>query len=321
MSAQTAPTASTAQAPTPAQPQPLLTLTGVRVTAGDAVLLDGVDLDVRPGEVLVVVGPNGAGKSTLVSVLAGDRTPDAGEAAWTGTPLGAVWTAELARLRAVLLQENQVSFPFRVIDVVRMGRAPWQSTGKQNTGKQSTGKQASSTPADDDAVVARALAAADVVGLAERRFPTLSGGEKARTSFARLLAQDTTLLLLDEPTAALDVRHTEHVLRHARRHASEGGAVVVVLHDLALAAAWADRVLVLDGGRVAAVGAPAEVLTADLLSRVYEHPVDVVRHPVTGGLLVLPRYAASETPRDTDGDALPDVRHDTRTDALSEDHA
>ncbi|MGW2091402.1 heme ABC transporter ATP-binding protein [Promicromonospora sukumoe] len=310
---QAARTASTAQAApaAPAQPQPLLTLTGVRVTAGDAVLLDGVDLDVRPGEVLVVVGPNGAGKSTLVSVLAGDRTPDGGEAAWTGTPLGAVRTAELARLRAVLLQENQVSFPFRVIDVVRMGRAPWQSSGKQ----------ASSTPADDDDVVARALAAADVVGLAERRFPTLSGGEKARTSFARLLAQDTTLLLLDEPTAALDVRHTEHVLRHARRHASEGGAVVVVLHDLALAAAWADRVLVLDGGRVAAVGAPAEVLTADLLSRVYEHPVDVVRHPVTGGLLVLPRYAASETPRDGDADALPDVRHDTRTDALSEDHA
>lgn len=204
-----------------------------------------------------------------------------------------------------------------------MGRAPWQSSGKPS--KQSSGKQSHSTPADDDAVVARALAAADVVGLAERRFPTLSGGEKARTSFARLLAQDTTLLLLDEPTAALDVRHTEHVLRHARRHASEGGAVVVVLHDLALAAAWADRVLVLDGGRVAAVGAPAEVLTADLLSRVYEHPVDVVRHPLTGGLLVLPRYAADSAAYG-DADAAPadapsDVRHDTRTDALSEDHA
>ena len=267
----------------------LLTLTGVQVRAGDAVLLDDVDLDVRPGEVLVVVGPNGAGKSTLVSVLAGDRAPDAGRAAWTGTPLGAVRPAELARLRAVLLQENQVSFPFRVIDVVRMGRAPWQGAG---------------TKADDDAVVARALDAADVAGLAERRFPTLSGGEKARTSFARLLAQDTTLLLLDEPTAALDVRHTEHVLRQARRHATGGGAVVVVLHDLALAAAWADRVLVLDGGRVAGLGTPAEVLTADLLTRVYEHPVDVVRHPLTGGLLVLPRYGhtwdTDSTPPDPD---------------------
>lgn len=262
----------------------LLTLTGVQVRAGDAVLLDDVDLDVRPGEVLVVVGPNGAGKSTLVSVLAGDRAPDTGGAAWTGTPLGVVRPAELARLRAVLLQENQVSFPFRVIDVVRMGRAPWQGS-RSNTGLP-----------DDDAVVARALDAADVAGLAERRFPTLSGGEKARTSFARLLAQDTTLLLLDEPTAALDVRHTEHVLRHARRHATGGGAVVVVLHDLALAAAWADRVLVLDGGRVAGLGAPGEVLTADLLSRVYEHPVDVVQHPLTGGLLVLPRYGRTGDP-------------------------
>jgi iron complex transport system ATP-binding protein len=258
----------------------LLTLTGVRVRAGDAVLLDDVDLDVRPGEVLAVVGPNGAGKSTLVSVLAGDRTPDAGEAAWTGTPLGAIRHAELARLRAVLLQENQVSFPFRVVDVVRMGRAPWQGTG----------------PADDDAVVARALDAADVTGLAERRYPSLSGGEKARTSFARLLAQDTSVLLLDEPTAALDVRHTEQVLRHARLHAYGGGAVVVVLHDLALAAAWADRVLVLDGGRVAALGTPADVLTSALLSRVYEHPVDVIAHPVTGGLLALPRYAWTQPP-------------------------
>ncbi|WP_020015113.1 heme ABC transporter ATP-binding protein [Promicromonospora sukumoe] len=290
----------------PGQPA-LLTLTGVRVRAGDAVLLDDVDLDVRPGEVLVVVGPNGAGKSTLVSVLAGDRAPDAGQAAWTGTPLGAVRPAELARLRAVLLQENQVSFPFRVIDVVRMGRAPWQGSGS-NT----------SLP-DDDAVVARALDAADVAGLAERRFPTLSGGEKARTSFARLLAQDTTLLLLDEPTAALDVRHTEHVLRQARRHATGGGTVVVVLHDLALAAAWADRVLVLDGGRVAGLGAPAEVLTADLLSRVYEHPVDVVRHPVTGGLLVLPRYGHTGDHSHTGDPAGPDSAADAPDSADSTD--
>ena len=283
MSGHAAPTGQTEQAP-------LLTLTGVQVRAGDAVLLDDVDLDVRPGEVLVVVGPNGAGKSTLVSVLAGDRAPDAGGAAWTGTPLGAVRPAELARMRAVLLQENQVSFPFRVIDVVRMGRAPWQG---------------SSTPAADDTVVARALQAADVAGLAERRFPTLSGGEKARASFARLLAQDTALLLLDEPTAALDVRHTEHVLREARRHATGGGAVVVVLHDLALAAAWADRVLVLDGGRVAGLGSPAEVLTADLLSRVYEHPVDVVQHPLTGGLLVLPRYGRTWDPTGPDDTTPP----------------
>ncbi|GAB3162019.1 heme ABC transporter ATP-binding protein [Myceligenerans halotolerans] len=258
----------------------LTTLTGVSVHAGNTLLLDAVDLTVRAGEVLVLVGPNGAGKSTLVSVLAGDREPDTGEIRWGGTPLGAVRTAELARLRAVLLQENHVSFPFRVVDVVRMGRAPWTS----------------GPPSADDDVVARALAAAEVGHLAERRYPTLSGGEKSRTSFARVLAQDTALLLLDEPTAALDVRHAEQVLRQARRVADAGGAVVVVLHDLALAAAWADRVVVLDGGRVAGVGPPAAVLTSSLLSRVYQHPVDVLPHPVTGGLLVLPRYAARRDP-------------------------
>ena len=300
----------------------LMTLTEVRVRIGDAVLLDGVDLSVRSGEVLVLVGPNGAGKSTLLSVLSGDRTPDDGEARWSGpldaptapgtaspsprtsgpsaprpatsdrsgSPLHEVRAAELARLRAVLLQDNQVSFPFRVVDVVRMGRAPWARD---------------STPGQDDAVVARSLRAADVDHLAARRYPTLSGGERARTSFARVLAQDTGLLLLDEPTAALDVRHTEQVLLQARRIADAGGAVVVVLHDLALAAAWADRVVVLDDGRVAGAGRPADVLTDDLLSRVYRHPVDVLTHPVTGGLLVLPRYAANRAVLSSLSEELP----------------
>ena len=255
----------------------LLSVRGAGVRIDDATLLSGVDLDVRTGEILVVVGPNGAGKSTLLSVLAGDRAPDDGGAAWEGTPLGAVRTAELARLRGVLLQENRVSFPFRVVDVVRMGRAPWTGTEAEDR---------------DEEVVASALTAADVTHLAARRYPTLSGGEKARASLARVLAQEPRLLLLDEPTAALDVRHQTRVLAQARRHADAGGAVVVVLHDLPLAAAWADRVAVLDGGRLVADGPPAEVLTTELLSTVYDHPVDVLTHPLTGGLLVLPRHGA-----------------------------
>lgn len=254
-------------------PAPLLALRAASVRVDGAALLDQVDLDVRAGEVLTVVGPNGAGKSTLLSVVAGDRRPDGGAVTWEGTPLAAVGTAELARLRAVLLQENAVSFPFRVVDVVRMGRAPWRGTPAEDR---------------DEDVVAASLDAADVHHLAERRYPSLSGGEKARASLARVLAQEPRLLLLDEPTAALDVRHQEQVLATARRRARAGDAVVVVLHDLALAAAWADRVLVLDRGRVAGWGTPAEVLTADLLSRVYRHPVDVVAHPLTGDLLVLP---------------------------------
>nr|WP_216645820.1 heme ABC transporter ATP-binding protein [Isoptericola halotolerans] len=257
----------------------MLTVRGAGVRIGDATLLDGVDVAVRTGEVLVVVGPNGAGKSTLLSVLAGDRAPDAGTVTWQGEPLAAVRPGELARRRAVLLQENRVAFPFRVVDVVRMGRAPWEG---------------SSSADRDDAVVAAALAAADVTHLAARRFPTLSGGEKARVSLARVLAQEARLLLLDEPTAALDVKHQTRVLAQARRHADAGGAAVVVLHDLPLAAAWADRVVVLHRGAVVADGAPADVLTSALLTDVYDHTVDVLTHPVTGALLVLPRHGSHE---------------------------
>jgi iron complex transport system ATP-binding protein len=127
----------------------------------------------------------------------------------------------------------------------------------------------------------------DVDTLAARSFPTLSGGEKARTSFARVLAQDTTVVLLDEPTAALDIRHSEQVLSEARRLAASGHAVVAVLHDLTVAAAHADRLCVLADGRLRADGTPAEVLTPALVAEVYQHPVDVISHD--GRLVVLPR--------------------------------
>ncbi|WP_344248328.1 heme ABC transporter ATP-binding protein [Isoptericola hypogeus] len=275
----------------------LLRARGATVRVDGTTLLDGVDLDVLAGEVLVVVGPNGAGKSTLLSVLAGDRAPDAGTVTFDGAPLATVRPAELARHRGVLLQENRVSFPFRVVDVVRMGRAPWRGTDAEDR---------------DEDVVARALDDADVTRLAARRYPTLSGGEKSRATFARVLAQEPRLLLLDEPTAALDVKHQERVLARAREHARAGGAVVVVLHDLALAAAWADRVLVLAGGRVAADGAPAAVLTTDLLTAVYDHPVDVLPHPVTGALLVLPRHAAGTVgaPADPTAPTAPSLAED-----------
>ncbi|WP_265521882.1 heme ABC transporter ATP-binding protein [Oerskovia flava] len=255
----------------------VLTARDVGVVIDRATILGGVDLEVRTGEVLALVGPNGAGKSTLLGVLAGDRVPTSGSVEWQGEALAAVGVGELARRRGVLLQETHLSFPFRVVDVVRMGRTPWRGTERA---------------AHDDERVAQALLAADVLDLATRRFPSLSGGEKARASFARVLAQEPVLLLLDEPTAALDIRHQEHVLAQARLRARAGDAVVVVLHDLSLAAAHADRVAVLDGGGLAAVGPPTQVLEPDLLSRVYRHPVDVIAHPVTGDLLVLPRRAA-----------------------------
>jgi iron complex transport system ATP-binding protein len=259
---------------TSAPPGTALTATGVDVVRGGTPILSEVDVAVRSGELLVLAGPNGAGKSTLLSVLAGDTAPDRGSVRLREQPLAAVGAGDLARERAVMLQEQRVAFAFLVRELVAMGRAPWQGRPESD---------------DDEAVVAAALATADVAHLAGRRFPTLSGGERARTAFARLLAQDCPVLLLDEPTAALDIHHQETLLGALRELTATGAAVVAVLHDLTLAAAYADRVALLAGGRMRACGSPAEVLTPETLTEVYRHPVDVLPHPVTGDLLVLPR--------------------------------
>ncbi|MFE8014956.1 heme ABC transporter ATP-binding protein [Streptomyces antibioticus] len=244
---------------------------GVWVRLGGRDVLCGVDVRVRAGEVLALVGPNGAGKSTLLAALAADLPAAAGTVRIHGRP-AAGWSApELALRRAVLPQAAVLSFPFTVADVVRMGRAPHDSS-----------------PAEDEAVIAEAMAATEVTHFAVRPFSALSGGERARVALARVLAQRAPLLLLDEPTAALDLKHQELVLRLCRERAREGDAVVVVLHDLGLAAAYAHRVAVLHEGRVAADGPPAEVFTGRLLSEVYDQPVEVLPHPRTGALLVTP---------------------------------
>ncbi|NLF04028.1 MAG: heme ABC transporter ATP-binding protein [Actinomycetales bacterium] len=245
---------------------------GVGLRFGEAQILAGIDLDVRAGEVLALVGPNGAGKTSLLSLLAGDAAPTEGTVLLDGRPVTDHRPAELARRRGVLLQENRLSFPFEVVDVVQMGRAPWRGRPESD---------------DDDAAVTSAMRSAEVVHLSRRLFPTLSGGEKSRVSFARVLAQDPRVIFLDEPTAALDIRHQERTLELARERARAGDAVVVVLHDLSLAAAYSDRMALLSGGRLVAEGAPREVLDAARLSAVYEHPVEVVERG-DGSLLVLP---------------------------------
>lgn len=264
-----------------AGPGPVLQVRGLDVVRGGRRTVQGVDLDVAAGQVVALVGPNGAGKSTLLGAVARDLAPAAGRVLLHGHDLALVRPRDLARRRAVLPQEQHVAFAFTVLDVVHLGRAPWRGTPAAR---------------DDDAVVGRCLELCDVAHLADRTVTTLSGGERARVALARVLAQQAPLLLLDEPTAALDLGHQELVLRtavaHARAAAPEGGAAgratVVVLHDLTLAAAYADTVVVLDAGRVVAHGAPREVLRPDLLSRVWRCPVEVVDHPVTGAPLVLP---------------------------------
>lgn len=271
----------TPQLPEPAGGTPLaLSARDIVVEAGPATLLDGVDLDVRAGEVLAVVGPNGAGKSTLLGVLAGDVIPARGQVRMHGHPLDQIPLRQRARRRGVLLQENNLSFPFTVEDVVRMGRAPWQGQPEEDL---------------DDLAVADAMADTEVTHFGLRRFPTLSGGERSRSSFARVLTQRAGILLLDEPTAALDIRHQERVLAVARRQARAGDAVVIVVHDLSLAAAYADRVALLAGGRLVDLGPPDEVLTAARLEEVYEYPVDVFTHP-QAGLVIIPLRTPEDSP-------------------------
>ncbi|MEV8373566.1 heme ABC transporter ATP-binding protein [Kribbella sp. NPDC056861] len=261
----------------PTRLDPGTTIAAVRdlhVSLGGTKILDGVTLDVTAGQVLALVGPNGAGKSTLLSALCGDLPIDSGEAVLFNEPLQHWSAVEMAMRRAVMLQQATISFPFSVAQIVEMGRAPWSGTDRSE---------------DDETAIGTAMALADVVPFGERVFSSLSGGERARVSLARALAQQAQLLLLDEPTAALDLHHQEDVLQLACRQAAAGDAVVIVLHDLNLAAGYADRVAVLSHGQLAACGPPAEVLTAELLSEVYQHEVEVCPHPATGEPVILPR--------------------------------
>lgn len=247
---------------------------GVECRLGGRTVLTGLQLDIVPGEVLALVGPNGAGKSTLLGALAGDIPPAAGSIVLAGHPL-ATWTQrDLARQRSVLLQANQVSFPFTVAEVVELGRAPWRGRPEAD---------------EDDHAIAEALRLTDAGQLTGRRFTELSGGERARVSLARVLAQRTPVVLLDEPTAALDLRHQEEVMAIARDLAAAGRTVVTVLHDLSLAAAWADRIAVLSDGELVAAGPPAQVLTAELIAEVYGLAVHVLTDTPDRRLLVVPK--------------------------------
>jgi len=230
-----------------------LSATGVGRVERGAVLLEGVDLEVAGGRVLGVVGPNGSGKSTLVRCLAGLVPPDSGEVLLDGTSLGELGARRVARCLAHVGQETASDIDHRVDDVVRLGRLPHR------------GRFGGASREDDD-IAGDALAAVGLTGFERRRWSGLSGGERQRVQVARALAQQPTVLVLDEPLNHLDVRHQFDLLRLL----AEGSAtVVLVLHDLALAARWCDNLLVLSGGRAVASGPPADVLDEALLADVF----------------------------------------------------
>jgi len=251
---------------------PRLRAQSAALVRGGSTVCDDVSLEFHGGEFVALVGPNGAGKSSLLAMLAGDLAPSSGSVTLGDRDVATIDARALARLRAVMTQGTDVTFPFRVREVVHMGRYPWSDTPDS---------------AGDDAAVARAMSFVDVSHLAARTVTSLSGGERARVALARVLAQHTPVLLLDEPTASLDIRHQELVLGLLRQRVADGCLVVVVLHDVQAAAAFADRVVLIDGGRLRAVGSPREVLTAETLSTTYQYPV-VVNHDAAGGALIVP---------------------------------
>jgi iron complex transport system ATP-binding protein len=236
---------------------------------GGRELLRDVSLQLRPGELLAVLGPNGAGKSSLLRVLSGELRLHGGEILINGESLDAIPRQVQARLRAVMPQADRLSFPFTVTEVVLLGRTP---------------HAAHNSSVRDERIAQETLAAVEALPLAACDYTTLSGGERQRVQLARALAQvwedktDTPrYLLLDEPTASLDLAHQHGVLRLLNRLKRRNIGVLAVLHDLNLAVRYADRVALLHGGRLRDCGPPQDVLHESQLSDVYGLPVRWIR--------------------------------------------
>jgi iron complex transport system ATP-binding protein len=255
----------------------MLRTQNLQIRRGRKIVLTDITLELKPGEVLGVLGPNGAGKSTLLGALCGELRAHQGSvwlderelSDWTGT-------ARAQRL-AVLPQVSTLDFAFRVEEVVGMGRLPHQS-GRVR----------------DEEIVAAALHAADAGHLSGRSYLALSGGERQRVHLARVLAQlwpgeAGQTLLLDEPTSMLDPLHQHTTLQAVREFANRGAAVLVILHDLNLAARYCDRLLLLEGGRPVALDTPEQVLRPEPLKAVFGLEVLVQRHPERGHPLIIAR--------------------------------
>ncbi|QXH47676.1 heme ABC transporter ATP-binding protein [Pseudomonas xanthosomatis] len=255
----------------------MLDVEGLSLTRGNTEVLHDIHLRLQPGQVLGVLGPNGAGKSSLLAALCGELAPSAGRVHLDGRALGDWPGQERARRLAVLPQVSTLGFSFSVAEVVGMGRLP-HASGRER----------------DREIVTAALQAADALHLVERSYLALSGGERQRVHLARVLAQlwpgePGTTLLLDEPTSALDPLHQHTTLQAVRSFADRGAAVLVILHDLNLAARYCDHILLLEQGRCHALDTPQQVLTPTALKAVFGIEVLVQPHPERGHPLIITR--------------------------------
>ena len=249
----------------------------VSLVLSGAPLLDAIDLAVQPGQVTAVLGPNGAGKTSLLRVLTGELAPGGGEVMLDDKPLHSWPSVARARSLAVLPQQSLLNFPFHAEEVVMLGRTP-HDTGRQH----------------DEEIVRQALAAVDCDYLARRPYTHLSGGEKQRVQLARVLAQvwepvpgAERYLVLDEPTSSLDLAHQQLTQEVVRKLAARNVGVLIVLHDLNLAARCADQLVLLQCGRIAVSGAPRDVLTEQNVNAVFQVNARIGEHPEDGKPLVI----------------------------------
>ncbi|WP_295138771.1 heme ABC transporter ATP-binding protein [uncultured Reyranella sp.] len=237
---------------------------GIEVRARTKTLLRDVSLDVAPGEFVAIIGPNGAGKSTLLNALAGDRVLADGEILLDGRPLGQWSKLELARRRAVLPQHSAVAFDFTGLQIAMLGLLAFRGTLSES---------------QMQTLAEQALAETEALAFAGRPYTVLSGGERQRIQLARVLAQcdadpaATQFLLLDEPITGLDVSHQHAALASARRRVDRGLGVLAVLHDLNMAARYADRVGIVEAGRVTNLGPTRQTLDPETLSAVFATPI------------------------------------------------
>jgi len=235
---------------------PLLTARDLNVRLGNRVVLKDVSLALSPGHLVALVGPNGAGKTTLLRALAG-LIPSEGAIEIGGKALSSLPLRERAKRFGYLPQGHVVHWPLPARDIVALGRYPHGATDPARL-----------TPKDMEAVQ-RAMQAVDVIGFSDRRVTELSGGERSRVALARALAVEAPVILADEPTASLDPRHQIDVMKNLRATADKGVLVIVVTHDLGLAARFADHVLVLQDGRLVSQGAPSEALSEQVMAEVF----------------------------------------------------
>lgn len=247
----------------------------VRYGGTKAPAVDGVTMHVPQGLLYTIIGPNGSGKSTLMRAILGVARPWAGTVRIQGRETREWTRRELARTVGAVSQTEHLAFPLSVRDFVGMGRYP--HLGPLRTEGEG-----------DRVAMTRAMEQCDIGDLASRDVTTLSGGELQRVRIARALAQEPRALVLDEPTASLDIRHEMSIFRLLRAFADRGMTVLLITHHINLAARFADRLLLLSGGAVAAEGEVGEVFREEILARVYKWPVAVERDPVTGVPRVTP---------------------------------